>query len=255
VASAAAALRSAPLGARRPFAPRVIGAMSMATDLGLSAARACAQDGDPRGPPPVSSRGSAADSSRLLHLLLHSIGCVGRDGADGALRGRHRAPRQVRTRRRSRPEGSAFLMDVVGQDDRLRFVAGWSRAPSRTLEITRSTFALHCRSPSVVEAAASGRRCLEPGVHLRRWDGNRFPGGRRGVAPPRGCSMSRATSRSSVGRGTRSGGRVIEQRAGRRHDPHLAALATDHLDELLDGLDARSSGSRRSPPSRRPSGG
>ena len=30
---------------------------------------------------------------------------------------------------------------------------------------------------------------------------------------------------------------MIEQRAGGAYDPHLAALATDHLDELLDGLD------------------
>jgi hypothetical protein len=32
-------------------------------------------------------------------------------------------------------------------------------------------------------------------------------------------------------------GDVIEQRAGGAYDPNLAALATDHLDELLDGLD------------------
>jgi hypothetical protein len=30
---------------------------------------------------------------------------------------------------------------------------------------------------------------------------------------------------------------VIERRAGGAYDPQLAALATDHLDELLDGLD------------------
>ena len=30
---------------------------------------------------------------------------------------------------------------------------------------------------------------------------------------------------------------MIERRAGGAYDPHLAALATDHLDELLDGLD------------------
>src|SRR5205807_1697732 len=72
------------------------------------------------------------------------------------------------------------------------------------------------------------------------WDGNGFPGAASGetIAPPaRVLHVARDISVFLSAAGPERAGDVIEQRAGGAYDPHLAALATDHLDELLDGLD------------------
>jgi HD-GYP domain-containing protein (c-di-GMP phosphodiesterase class II) len=75
---------------------------------------------------------------------------------------------------------------------------------------------------------------------FERWDGNGFPGAAAGeaIAPPaRVLHVARDISVFLSAAGPDRAREVIEQRAGAAYDPQLAALATDHLDELLDGLD------------------
>jgi len=113
---------------------------------------------------------------------------------------------------------------------------------AHALKIARSTFALHCE----VAQRFAGWLGFGPGVVsnlayvFERWDGNGFPGAAAGEAippPARVLHVARDISVFLSAAGPERAGEVIEQRAGGAYDPHLAALATDHLDELLDGLD------------------
>ena len=117
-----------------------------------------------------------------------------------------------------------------------------AHALENRLEIARSTFALHCE----VAQRFAGWLGFGPGVvsnlaHVfERWDGNGFPGAAAGEAiglPARVLHVARDISVFLSAGGPDRAGEVIEQRAGGAYDPHLAALATDHFAELLDGLD------------------
>jgi HD-GYP domain-containing protein (c-di-GMP phosphodiesterase class II) len=75
---------------------------------------------------------------------------------------------------------------------------------------------------------------------FERWDGNGFPGvvaGEEIPLPARVLHIARDISVFLSAAGSDRAAEVIEQRAGGAYDPHLAALATDHLDRLLEGLD------------------
>jgi HD-GYP domain-containing protein (c-di-GMP phosphodiesterase class II) len=225
----------------------MIGAMSIATDLGtgqplehaLRTAILAVRLGELAGLTP----------SELIDAyyisLLHSIGCTSDATEQTELFGDDIEPRaKFALVDGGNPEElGAFLMDVVGQgrppEVREAMVA---HALENKLEIARSTFALHCE----VAQRFAGWLGFGPGVVsnlanvFERWDGNGFPGAAAGdaIAPPaRVLHVARDISVFLSAGGPERAGAVIEQRASGAYDPHLAALATDHLDELLDGLD------------------
>jgi hypothetical protein len=79
-----------------------------------------------------------------------------------------------------------------------------------------------------------------PAYVFERWDGNGFPGAAAGepLGPPaRVLHVGRDISVFLSAGGPDRARHVIEQRAGGAYDPRLAALATGHFDQLLDGLD------------------
>jgi HD-GYP domain-containing protein (c-di-GMP phosphodiesterase class II) len=228
-------------------AAEVIGAMSIATDLGT-------------GQPLEHALRMAILAVRLGELadlapkqlvdayyisLLHSFGCTSDAPEQTELFGDDIEPRAkfALVDGGNPEEVAAFLTDVVGQgrppEVREAMVA---HALENALEIARSTFALHCE----VAQRFAGWLGFGPGVTsnlayvFERWDGNGFPGAAAGegiALPARVLHVARDISVFLSAAGPDRAREVIEQRAGRAYDPHVAVLATDHLDQLLDGLD------------------
>ena len=251
VAHRTAASRSVRAAASAGEAPvraaEVIGAMSIATDLGT-------------GQPLEHALRTAILAVRLGELaelsppelvdayyisLLHSFGCTSDATEQTELFGDDIEPRAkfALVDGGNPEEVGAFLKDVVGQgrppEVREAMVA---HALENALEIARSTFALHCE----VAQRFAGWLGFGPGVIsnlayvFERWDGNGFPGAAAGEAiglPARVLHVARDISVFLSAGGPDRARDVIAQRAGGAYDPHLAALATDHFDELLDGLD------------------
>jgi DNA-binding CsgD family transcriptional regulator len=232
-----------PGGQAPVHAAEVIGAMSIATDLGtgqplehaLRTAILAVRLGELAGLSPP----ELVDAYYIS--LLHSFGCTSDAPEQTELFGDDIGPRAkfALVDGGNPEEVGAFLMDVVGQgrppEVRTAMVA-------HALKIARSTFALHCE----VAQRFAGWLGFGPGVVsnlayvFERWDGNGFPGAAAGEAippPARVLHVARDISVFLSAAGPERAGEVIEQRAGGAYDPHLAALATDHLDELLDGLD------------------
>jgi hypothetical protein len=228
-------------------AAEVIGAMSIATDLGtgqplehaLRTAILAVRLGELGGLSPP----ELVDAYYIS--LLHSFGCTSDATEQTELFGDDIEPRAkfALVDGGNPEEVGAFLMDVVGQgrppEVREAMVA---HALENALEIARSTFALHCE----VAQRFAGWLGFGPGVIsnlayvFERWDGNGFPGAAAGeaIAPPaRVLHVARDISVFLSAAGPDRAREVIERRAGGAYDPQLAALATDHLDELLDGLE------------------
>jgi HD-GYP domain-containing protein (c-di-GMP phosphodiesterase class II) len=231
----------------RVRAAEVIGAMSIATDLGT-------------GQPLEHALRTAILAVRLGELaelapselvdayyisLLHSFGCTSDATEQTELFGDDIEPRAkfALVDGGNPEEVVAFLKDVVGQG-RPPKVRGEmvAYALENALEIARSTFALHCE----VAQRFAGWLGFGPGVisnlayAFERWDGHGFPGAAAGEAiglPARVLHVARDISVFLSAGGPDRAREVIEQRAGGAYDPHLAAIATDHFDELLDGLD------------------
>ena len=228
-------------------AAEVVGAMSMATDLGtgqplehaLRTAILAVRLGDLAGLSPS----ELVDAYYIS--LLHSFGCTSDATEQTELFGDDIQPRAkfALVDGGNPEEVGAFLKDVVGQgrppEVREAMVA---HALENALEIARSTFALHCE----VAQRFAGWLGFGPGVVsnlayvYERWDGNGFPGAAAGETiglPARVLHVARDISVFLSAWGPDRAGDVIEQRAGGAYDPHLAELACDHLTELLDGLD------------------
>jgi HD-GYP domain-containing protein (c-di-GMP phosphodiesterase class II) len=242
----ASAARSSP-GQQPVRAAEMIGAMSIATDLGT-------------GQPLEHALRTAILAVRLGELaelsppeladayyvsLLHSIGCTSDATEQTELFGDDIEPRAkfALVDGGNRDELAAFLMDVVGQgrppEVREPMVA---HAVENAVEIARSTFALHCE----VAQRFAGWLGFGLGVisslacAFERWDGNGFPGAAAGEAiplPARVLHVARDISVFLSAAGSDEAAEVIQQRAGGAYDPRLAALAIDHFEELLDGLD------------------
>ena len=228
-------------------AAEVIGAMSIATDLGT-------------GQPLEHALRTAILAVRLAELaelsppelvdayyvsLLHSIGCTSDATEQTELFGDDIEPRAkfALVDGGNPEEVGAFLMDVVGQgrppEIREAMIA---HALENALEIARTTFALHCE----VAQRFAGWLGFGPGVIsnlayvFERWDGNGFPGVAAGetiALPARVLHVARDISVFLSAADRDRAGEVIERRAGGAYDPQLAALAAEHFDELLDGLD------------------
>jgi HD-GYP domain-containing protein (c-di-GMP phosphodiesterase class II) len=240
--------RSIPAEAETPVrAAEVIGAMSIATDLGT-------------GQPLEHALRTAILSVRLGELaglapdglvdayyisLLHSVGCTSDATEQTELFGDDIEPRA----KFALVDGGdfdalgAFLADVVGYGRPPEVREGMvAHALEHRLEIARSTFALHCE----VAQRFAGWLGFGPGVIsnlayvFERWDGNGFPGMAAGDGiplPARVLHIGRDISVFLSAEGRDRACEVIAQRAGGAYDPDLASLATDHFDELLDGLD------------------
>lgn len=228
-------------------AAEVIGAMSIATDLGT-------------GQPLEHALRTAILAVRLGELagleppelvdvyyvsLLHSIGCTSDAPEQTDLFGDDIEPRAkfALVDGGNPDEVGAFLMDVVGQgrppEVRQAMVA---HALEHAVEIARSTFALHCE----VAQRFAGWLGFGPGVIsnlayvFERWDGNGFPGLAAGEAIPRPARVLHIARDISVFLTAGGSGRaraVIEERAGGAYDPDLVSLASESFGELLDGLD------------------
>ncbi len=228
-------------------AAEVIGAMSIATDLGtgqplehaLRTAILAVRLGD-------LAELSAPELVDAYYIsLLHSFGCTSDATEQTELFGDDIEPRaKFALVDGGNPEElKAFLQDVVGQgrppEVREAMVA---HALENALEIARSTFALHCE----VAQRFAGWLGFGSGVisnlayAFERWDGNGFPGAAAGEEiglPARVLHVARDISVFLSAGGPDRAAEVVEQRAGGAYDPRLAALATDHFAELLDGLD------------------
>src|SRR3954453_21487747 len=228
-------------------AAEMIGAMSIATDLGT-------------GQPFEHALRTAILAVRLGELaelspqeladayyvsLLHSFGCTSDATEQTELFGDDIEPRaKFALIDGGNPEElAAFLKDVVGQgrppEVREAMV---SHAVENALEIARSTFALHCE----VAQRFAGWLGFGSGVisnlawAFERWDGNGFPGAAAGEAiglPARVLHVARDISVFLSAAGPVRAREVIERRAGGAYAPRLAALATEHFAELLGGLD------------------
>ena len=174
-------------------AAEMIGAMSIATDLGT-------------GQPLEHALRTAILAVRLGELaeltppelidayyisLLHSFGCTSDATEQTELFGDDIEPRAkfALVDGGNPEEVGAFLMDVVGQGRPPEVREGMvAHALEHALEIARSTFALHCE----VAQRFAGWLGFGPGVisnlaHVfERWDGNGFPGAAAGeaIAPP-----------------------------------------------------------------------
>lgn len=234
-------------GQERVRAAELIGAMSIATDLGT-------------GQPLEHALRTAVLSVRLGELaelsppelvdayyisLLHSIGCTSDATEQTELFGDDIEPRAkfALVDGGNPEEVGAFLMDVVGQgrppEVRQEMIA---HALENALEIARSTFALHCE----VAQRFAGWLGFGPGVIsnlayvFERWDGNGFPGVAAGEAIPLSARVLHVARDISVflsAANPERAAEVIGQRSGGAYDPQLAALAIEHFEELLDGLD------------------
>src|SRR5450755_3258185 len=216
-----------PSGGQAPVrAAEVIGAMSIATDLGtgqplehaLRTAILAVRLGELAGLSPP----ELVDAYYIS--LLHSFGCTSDATEQTELFGDDIEPRAkfALVDGGSPEEVGAFLMDVVGQgrppEVREAMVA---HALENALEIARSTFALHCE----VAQRFAGWLGFGPGVIsnlayvFERWDGNGFPGAAAGEAialPARVFHVARDILGLPVGRGPRSSGRGDRAARGRR---------------------------------------
>jgi HD-GYP domain-containing protein (c-di-GMP phosphodiesterase class II) len=228
-------------------AAEVVGAVSLATDLGtgqplehtLRTAILAVRLGELAGVPAP----QLVDAYYVA--LLHSFGCTS-DGPEAtALYGDDIAPR------------AAFaLVDSGNPEEVGAFLATWvgsgrppevrdamvAEALANALPLAQATFALHCE---VAQRFAGwlgfGSGTLEALAFVfERWDGHGLPAGVAGediALPARLLHVARDISVFlSVG-GADEARAVIERRSGAAYDPRLAALATDRFDDLLLGLD------------------
>ena len=231
----------------RVRAAEVIGAMSIATDLGtgqplehaLRTAILAVNLGERAGLTPP----ELVDAYYIS--LLHSFGCTSDAPEQTELFGDDIEPRAkfALVDGGNPDEVGAFLMEVVGQgrppEVREAMVAD---ALVHALDIARGTFALHCEiAQRFARWLGFGEGVISNLAYVfERWDGNGFPGAAAGEEiglPARVLHIARDISVFLSAADRDRAKEVIEQRAGGAYDPRLAALATDHFDELLDGLD------------------
>lgn len=228
-------------------AAEVVGAVSLATDLGtgqplehtLRTAILAVRLGELAGVP-------APELCDAYYVaLLHSFGCTS-DGPEATgLYGDDIAPR------------AAFaLVDSGNPEEVGAFLATWvgagrpaevrdamvAEALANALPLAQATFALHCE----VAQRFAGWLGFGSGIRealafvFERWDGHGLPAGVADediALPARLLHVARDISVFLSAAGANEARAVIERRAGAAYDPRLAALAIDHFDDLLRGLD------------------
>jgi HD-GYP domain-containing protein (c-di-GMP phosphodiesterase class II) len=243
----AATRAEAPAGERPIRAAEVVGALSLATDLGtgqplehaLRTAILAVRLGELAG----ASAQELVDTYYVA--LLHSAGCTS-DGHEAAqLYGDDIAPRAsfALVDSGNPAEVGAFLMATVGTGRTPEVRAAMVEdALTHGLELARQTFAMHCE---VAQRFAGwlgfgeGTRAALAHV-FERWDGLGFPGVTSGEAlplPMRLLHVARDISVFLSASGPVEARLVVERRSGTAYEPRLADLAVRRFDELLGGLD------------------
>jgi HD-GYP domain-containing protein (c-di-GMP phosphodiesterase class II) len=236
-----------PSGERPVRAAEVVGALSLATDLGtgqplehaLRTAALAVRLGELAG-------ASKQDLTDVYYVaLLHSAGCTW-DGPEAAfLYGDDISPRAgfALVDSGNLDEVVAFLTKVIG---------GGRPAPEREallqevltagLPPVQQTFATHCE----VAQRFAGWLGFSTGTQValghvfERWDGHGLPGVTGGdelPLPARLLHVARDISVFLSARGAAAARGVIQRRSGAAYDPRLADLAVRHLDDLLAGID------------------
>ena len=228
-------------------AAEVVGAVSLATDLGtgqplehtLRTAILAVRLGDLAGASPQELRDTYYVS------LLHSFGCTSDAPEATELYGDDIVPRAAfaLVDGGNLDEVAAFFKEQVGTgrppEVREKMVA---ETLANALPLAQATFALHCE---VAQRFASwlgfGSGTLEALAFVfERWDGHGLPAGITGEAiplPARLLHVARDISVFLSATGADEARKVIERRAGAAYEPALAALALEHFDALLFGLD------------------
>lgn len=228
-------------------AAEVVGALSLATDLGtgqplehaLRAAVLAVRLGELAG----ASQQELVDTFYVA--LLHSAGCTS-DGHEAAqIYGDDIVPRATFALVDSGnpAEVGAFLMANVGLGRTPEVRAAMVEdALNHGLEMARQSFAMHCevaqRFAGWLGFSAGTQAAL---AHVfERWDGLGFPAVTSGEAiplPMRILHVARDISVFLSSAGPEEARLVIERRSGTAYDPQLVDLAVRHFDELLGGLD------------------
>jgi HD-GYP domain-containing protein (c-di-GMP phosphodiesterase class II) len=234
--------------AERPIrAAEVVGALSLATDLGtgqplehaMRSAVLAVRLGELAG----ASAQELADTYYVA--LLHSAGCTS-DGHEAAqLYGDDIVPRAAFALVDSGnpAEVLAFLRSNVGlgRTPELR-EAMVSEAIEHGLPAARQTLAMHCE----VAQQFAGWLGFSPGVQaalehvFERWDGLGFPGLVRGdeiPLPMRLLHVARDISVFLSAAGPEEARAVVERRSGTAYEPRLAELAAHNLSDMLGELD------------------
>lgn len=228
-------------------AAEIVGALSLATDLGtgqplehaLRTAVLAVRLGELAG----ASAQELVDTYYVA--LLHSSGCTS-DGHEAAqLYGDDIVPRAAFAL-----VDPGYMEEVVGflrahvgrglpEDERAGLI---EYVIAHGIPVARQTFAMHC------EVAQRFARWLGFGAGIEaalehvfeRWDGLGFPGVAKGEAipvPMRLLHVARDLSVFLTAAGAAEARAVVGRRAGTAYDPRLAGLAVGHFDELLGGLD------------------
>ena len=177
--------------------------------------------------------------------LLHSFGCTSDGPEQTELYGDDIEPRAAfaLVDAGDLPQVADFLTTMVGRgrppEVREAMVAD---ALANAFELAQATFALHCE---VAQRFASWLG-FSPGILaalafvFERWDGHGLPSGAAGEEIPLAARLLHVARDISVFLSAVDADEaraVVERRAGGAYDPRLAALALDHFDELLAGLD------------------
>ncbi len=237
-----------PPSAERPIrAAEVVGALSLATDLGtgqplehaMRTAVLAVRFGELAG----ASHQELVDTYYVA--LLHSSGCTS-DGHEATqIYGDDIVPRAAfaLVDSGSVDEVIAFLRANVGlgrpPDVRASMVEA---ALDHGLPAARQTLAMHCevaqRFAGWLGFSSGTQAALE---HVfERWDGAGFPGrvgGDEIPLPMRLVHVARDVSVFLTASGPDAAREVVERRSGGAYEPRLADLAAGNLTEILSGLD------------------
>jgi len=241
-----AAAAASASGERPIRAAEVVGALSLATDLGtgqplehaLRTAVLAVRLGELAG----ASGRELADTYYVA--LLHASGCTSNSHEAAQLYGDDIAHR-----------AAFFLIDATNPAEVLAFYranVGVGRTPEvRTALLedavanagprARDAFATMCE----VAQRFAGWLGLDPGIQtalefvFARWDGRGFPDVRGDAIPPpmRLLHVARDISLFLSAGGRDEARDVLERRSGDAYEPRLAGLALENLDDLLAGLD------------------
>jgi HD-GYP domain-containing protein (c-di-GMP phosphodiesterase class II) len=228
-------------------AAEIVGALSLATDLGtgqpLEHALRTTVLAVCLGERAGASAQELADT--YYSALLHSSGCTSDGHETAELYGDDILPRAAFALVDPGyvEEIVAYLRSHVGQglpeDERAGLI---EHVIAHGIPIARQTFAVHCevaqRFARWLGLSAGTEAALE---HVfERWDGMGFPGVASGDAiplPMRLLHVARDISVFLTAAGAVEARMVIERRTGTAYDPRLAELAVSHFDDLLGELD------------------
>jgi HD-GYP domain-containing protein (c-di-GMP phosphodiesterase class II) len=228
-------------------AAEIVGALSLATDLGTGQPLEHAL----RTTVLAVRLGERADTTAqeladtYYAALLHSSGCTSDAHETAQLYGDDILPRAAFALVDAGyiEEVVAYLRAHVGQglpeEERAGLI---EHVIAHGIPIARQTFAMHCEVAQRFARWLGLSEGTEAALaHVfERWDGLGFPGVASGESiplPTRLLHVARDISVFLTAAGPEEARQVIERRSGTAYDPRLADLAVRHFDELLAELD------------------